>query len=457
MNRDAIDFENGNISRLFRRLFFPTLIGSLSISAMTAIDGIFIGQAIGSDGVAAVNITAPLWMIFAGLSLMLGVGCSVVTAIHLSQQKLKVARLNVSQTLAFATLLTTTVCALVMSFPEATAWFLGSSPHLEPLVCDYLMGIMPGFIFETWSMIGLFIIRLDGSPRVAMWCNAISSLMNILLDWLMIVVLDWGLTGAAVASTISIIVGGFIAMGYLLFFSRQLKPIAIKMSKKSIMLSFRNIGYHCRIGSSSLLGESTLAILIFVGNLVFMKYLGDDGVGAFGVACYYTPFLFMVGNSIAQSAQPIISYNYGIKRFDRVRQTLNLLVITAFVCGLAVTSAFTFFPRELVSLFLSPETRAAQIAIDGVPLFSFGFIAFILNIAVVGYFQSIKRVKPATCFALLRGCIFLIPCFYFLPLWWGTPGIWLAVSGAEILTLLCIMGYVLTGRQMAKRQSGKAA
>ena len=457
MNRDAIDFENGKVSRLFRRLFIPTLIGSLSISAMTAIDGIFIGQAIGSDGVAAVNITAPLWMLFAGLNLMLGVGCSVVTAIHLSQQKLKVARLNVSQALTFATTLTTIICVLVMAFPEVTARFLGSSPHLEPLVCDYLLGIMPGFIFESWSMIGLFIIRLDGSPRVAMWCNAISSLLNILLDWLMIVVLGWGLQGAAVASTISIIIGGLIAMGYLLFFAKHLRLITIKMSKKSVMLSLRNVGYHCRIGSSSLLGESTLAILIFVGNLVFMKYLGDDGVGAFGVACYYTPFLFMVGNSIAQSAQPIISYNYGIKRFDRVRQTLNLLVITAFICGLVVTSAFTFFPRELVSLFLSPETRAAQIAIDGFPLFSFGFIAFILNIAVVGYFQSIKRVKPATCFAILRGCIFLIPCFYFLPLWWGTTGIWLAVSAAEIMTLLCIAVYVLTGRKMAQKHRTIAA
>ena len=457
MNRDAIDFENGKISRLFRRLFFPTLIGSLSISAMTAIDGIFIGQAIGSDGVAAVNITAPLWMIFAGLSLMLGLGCSVVTAIHLSQQKLKVARLNVSQALAFATTVTTLICALILSFPEATANILGSSPHLEPMVCAYLMGIMPGFIFETWSMIGLFIIRLDGSPHVAMWCNAISSLLNIVLDWLMIVVLDWGLIGAAIASTISMIIGGFIAMGYLLFFAHQLKPIPIKMSKKSLLLSLRNIGYHCRIGSSSLLGESTLAILIFVGNLVFMRYLGDDGVGAFGVACYYTPFLFMVGNSIAQSAQPIISYNYGIKRFDRVRQTLDLLIITAFICGLIVTSAFTFFPHELVGLFLSPETRAAQLAIDGFPLFSFGFIAFILNIAVVGYFQSIKRVKPATCFAILRGCLFLIPSFYILPLWWGTAGIWLAVSAAEILTLLVIIAYVLSKRKIAQKRSSLKA
>lgn len=448
MNRDAIDFENHKVSKLFRKLFFPTLIGSLSISAMTAIDGIFIGQAIGSDGVAAVNITAPIWMIFAGLGLMMGVGCSVVTAIHLSHQKLKVARLNVTQALVFATVVTLLICTTVIAFPTETGYLLGSSEHLAPMVRSYLLGIMPGFILEMWSMIGLFIIRLDGSPRVAMWCNAISSLMNIFLDWVMIIVLDWGIFGAAIASTISVSIGGLIAMGYLLFYAHTLRPTAIKLSGKSMLLSLRNVGYHCRIGSSSLLGESTLAVLVFIGNLVFMKYLGDDGVGAFGVACYYTPFLFMVGNSIAQSAQPIISYNYGIKRFDRVRQTLHLLIITAFVCGLIVTSAFTFFPHELVCLFLSPESHAAQIAIDGFPLFSFGFIAFILNIAIVGYLQSIKRVKPATCFALLRGFVFLIPCFYLLPMALGTPGIWLAVSSAEICTLIVIFGYVTLKRKL---------
>ena len=453
MKRDAIDFENGKVSTLFRKLFFPTLIGSLSTSAMTAIDGIFIGQGIGSDGVAAVNITAPLWMLFAGLGLMMGVGCSVTTAIHLSHQKLKVARLNVSQALVFATLIASIICGLIMTYPTATARLFGSSPHLEPMVREYLIAIMPGFILQMWSMIGLFIIRLDGSPRIAMWCNAVGSLTNIFLDYLMIIILGWGMLGAAIASTISIAIGGCMAMTYMLCYANKLRPYPIKLSSKSIRLSLRNIGYHCRIGSSSLLGETTLAVFIFAGNLTFMHYIGDNGVGAFGIACYYTPFIFMVGNSIAQSAQPIISFNFGIKRFDRVRQTLHLLVLTTFISGLLVTSAFTFFPEFLVGLFLPLEETAAQIAVDGFPLFSFGFIAFILNIAIIGYFQSMERIKVATCFALLRGFVFLIPCFWLLPQWLGTPGIWLAVSAAESLTLLTITLYIGYRRIQAQRQA----
>ena len=241
-------------------------------------------------------------------------------------------------------------------------------------------------------------------------------------------------------------------MAYLFFFAHQLRPYPIKQSKNSYRLSFRNIGYHCRIGFSTLVGEANLAMLIFVGNLVFMHYLGDDGVGAFGVACYYTPFLFMVGNSIAQSTQPIISYNYGIQRFDRVRQALRLLVVTAFVSGLVVTSGFTFFPEFLVGLFLDLDTSAAKMAVDGFPLFSFGFIAFILNIAIVGYLQSIERVKPAMTFAILRGFVFLPPCMILLPRVWGIPGIWLAVSSTEVLVLGVICCYIFYRKRIVKRR-----
>ena len=447
MNRDTIDFENGKVSRLFRKLFFPTLIGSLSIAAMTAIDGIFVGRGVGSDGVAAINIAAPVWMLFAGFGLMMGVGCSVVTAIHLSKKKIKVARLNVSQALYFSMLVCAIIAVAVMSFPSSTARLLGTSPHLEPMVRDYLLGIMPGFVFNMWNVIGLFIIRLDGSPRVAMWCNAVGSIANIVLDWLFIIHLGWGTFGAAVASTLAIIIAAAIAIVYLTKYAHTLRPTSIKMSKKSILLSIRNISYHCRIGSSSLLGEITLAVLILTGNRIFMNYLGDDGVGAFGIACYYTPFLYMVGNSIAQSAQPIISFNFGIQRHDRVRQTLHLLILTAFICGILVTSAFTFFPEELVGLFLADlNSHAAQIAIDGFPIFSFGFTAFILNVAIVGYLQSIERVAPATCFSLLRGLIFLIPCFILLPMRLDTTGIWLSVSTAEFLTLGVIFCYVMIHR-----------
>ena len=438
MEKDAIDFKDTNVSTLYRKLLIPTLLGTLSISAMTTIDGIFVGHGVGSEGVAAVNIIGPIYQIFSGIGLMLGAGCSVVVSIHMARQQIKAARMNLTQALLFSTLLTAVICVLAMLFPEWSARMLGASETLLPQASDYLFWIMPSYVFQMWSLIGLFIIRLDGAPNVAMWCNIVSALMNIVLDWVMIFPLGWGVKGAAIATSISIMTGGVIALAYLLFYARTLKPVLPKLSRKSLCLSLRNIGYHCRIGSPSLLGEMTLAVLIFMGNLMFMKYLGDDGVAAFGIACYYTPFFFNIGNAVAQSAQPIISYNYGISRRDYVAKARRLLLATSLLCGIVVMVLFLLVPHLLVALFLNPDSTAAHIAQDGFPYYSIGIPFFILNVAIVGYCQSIERMKAAMTFVFLRGTGLLIPVFLLLPLLLGTEGIWLSMPLAEMLTLAVI-------------------
>ena len=447
MERDAIDLGSVNVFRLFNKYFIPTLLGMLSMSAVTAIDGIFVGHGVGSDGVAAINICIPVLMLLMGVALMLGAGCSVVASIHLARGKQRVARMNVTQTLVFATLITLGPSVVIMLFPDTTGRLLGSSDHLLPLVKDYLRWFIPSLLFEMWVSIALFVIRLDGAPKLAMWCNIIPAAANIVLDWLFIFPLGLGVTGAAAATTISLVIGGVISMGYLLFRARHLRPVMPKWSRKSLRLSLRNIGYQCRIGSSALLGEATLAMLMFVGNLTFMHYLGDDGVGAFGIACYYIPFVFMVGNAIAQSAQPIISYNFGAGVRERVIEAAQIALATAVVCGAAVTAVFIGSPRLLVGLFLDPATHAARIAIEGLPWFALGFICFIVNLTAIGYYQSLERVGIASGFALLRGFVFLVPSFLFMPRLCGTEGIWLAMPLSELLTALVILGVSLWRRQ----------
>ena len=438
MERDAFDFEKERVPVLFRKLLIPTLLGTISISAVTAIDGIFVGHGVGADGVAAVNIVVPIYQIISGLGLMIGAGCSVVASIHLSRQNTRVAQLNISQAIILTSLLTFLLCVSVMTFPEQTARLLGSSDTLMPQVVDYIHWIMPCFVFDMWSMIGLFIIRLDGSPRYAMWCNIIPAVLNAVLDWLFIFPLGMGVKGAAIATSLSIIVGGIMALVYLLFFANSLKIILLKISKKSIRLALRNIGYQCKIGSSSLFGELTLAVLVFLGNLIFMKYLGDAGVGAFGIACYYAPFFFMVGNAVAQSAQPIISYNYGISRWKEIREARKLLIGTSVSIGIFVALLFIFIPDKLVALFVDTTSEAGQIAIEGFPYFASGIVFFILNVAIVGYYQSVEQIKRATFFVFLRGFALLLPSFILLPKLLGTKGIWLAMPLAEITTTLLI-------------------
>lgn len=439
MNRDKIDFKDGKVGDIFRKLLIPTLLGALSICAVTAIDGIFIGHGVGADGVAAVNIVVPIFQIMAGFGLMVGVGCSVVSSIHLSQERNRTAKLNVTQAILITTLIVSVFALAVVLFPSSFGRLLGASPALLPQVEGYLLWIVPSFIFQMWSMIGLFIIRLDGSPKYAMWCNIIPATLNVILDWVFIFPLGMGVKGAAIATGISIIFGGLMAMHYLLFRYKTIGMTTLKFSRKCFMLSLRNFGYHCKIGSSTLLGELTLAILIYVGNLVFMHYLNEAGVGAFGIACYYMPFFFMVGNAIAQSAQPIISYNYGIERWKEIKEARFLLLKYSAICGVIVTLLFIFFPEELVALFVDTKSKAGEIAIKGFPYLASGIIFFILNVAIIGYYQSIEDIKRATWFVVLRGFIILIPSFILLPMLVGEIGMWLAMPATELITLLAII------------------
>ncbi|MDE5989256.1 MAG: MATE family efflux transporter [Duncaniella sp.] len=447
MKRDAIDLGKVSIPSLFRIYLVPTLLGMLALCAVTATDGIFIGRGLGSEALAAVNICIAPTMLMMGIGLMLGVGASVVSSIHLADGNVKAARLNITQALLVATIAVSLFLILTLASPRRTALILGSSESLISSVLDYMPWIFATCMFQIWAAIGLFVVRLDGSPKYAMWCNVLPGLLNVILDYLFIFPLGMGIRGAALATFLSCMAGGFMVMIYLGFFASTLRIIRIKLSAKSLRLTVRNIGYQCKIGISALLGEATMGLLMLMGNLMFMRYIGDDGVGAFSVACYYCPFVFMIGNAIAQSAQPIISYNYGLKAKERVVSAERLAISSAILCGLSITAAFVIFPTSMVGLFLSPESPAAVIAIGGFPIFSAAFIFYIFNLTAIGYFQSVEKAVPSVVFALLRGLIFLVPSFLTVPKLFGVSGIWLSLFVSEILTSGCIIGYYLYNRK----------
>lgn len=449
MRRDSIDLGEVGIPCLFRTYFVPTLLGMLAICAVTATDGIFVGRGVGSDGLAAVNICISPTMLMMGVSLMLGVGCSVVSSIHLAAGNVKAARLNITQALIAATVIVTLFLVSTLASPTTTGRLLGASESLMPLVREYMPWIFVTCLFQSWCAIGLFVVRLDGSPKYAMWCNVLPGLLNVLLDYLFIFPLGMGVRGAAIATCVSCAAGGAMVMGYLGFFASTLRLMRVKLSLKSAALTLRNIGYQCRIGLSAMLGEATMGVLMLMGNLVFMWYMGDDGVGAFSIACYYCPFVFMIGNAIAQSAQPIISYNHGLGKPGRVAATERLAILSAVGCGLVVTAAFISAPRLLVTLFLDGSLPAASIAMDGFPLFSAAFVFFIFNLTAIGYFQSVEENLPSIIFALLRGVVFLVPAFLLLPRLLGQAGIWLALSASEVMTSLCVIGYYICRRRKA--------
>ena len=444
--KDSIDFSSIEISTLFRKLLIPTVLGMVFSAIFVITDGIFVGKGIGSDALAAVNITAPLFMITAGIGLMFGVGSSVVASIHLSQGKRRVASINITQALVFSTLLILIMSALCFYYIEPLAKLLGSSDRLLPLAVEYMAWYLPFLVFYEILNIGMFCIRLDGSPTYAMMCNAIAAILNIILDYIFIFEFGWGIMGAAFATSLGTVVGGLMTLIYLLKFSRSLHLCRIKLSIKSMMLTLRNVGYMIKLGSSAFISEASIACMMFLGNYVFIHYLGEDGVAAFSIACYFFPIIFMVYNAIAQSAQPIISYNFGAGQPDRVRKALHLAIRTALICGISFFIITVLCRQNIVSLFIDRSYAAFDIAVNGISYFGIGFIFFAFNMIGIGYYQSVERGQRAMIITLLRGVAFMLIGFLVLPKILGVPGIWLAVPFAELLTMLYIIGIYFKDR-----------
>ena len=179
--------------------------------------------------------------------------------------------------------------------------------------------------------------------------------------------------------------------------------------------------------------------MAIAGNYVFMSHLGTDGVVAYSIVCYLFPIIFMVFNAMVQSAQPIVSYNYGCGQLLRSNKALRLCIISAVVFALVISGVFVCFSGDIVSLFLPDRTSHAwQYAVAGLPLFAVDYIFFGINVITIGYYTSIERINLAMRLTLLRG-ILPVLFFFVLPAWLGVTGIWLAVAAGDITTTILIV------------------
>ncbi len=435
-NRDSIDWGKTNISKLYLKILIPTLLGMISSIVVTITDGFFVGQYAGSDALAAVNISAPLFLISTGFALMFGIGSSVVASVHLSKQKLKAARINITQAIIVSEIFFVILSLFVFVFSEEVSILLGSTQRLLPLVNIYIKILSISLPFYVLEHIGLFIIRLDGSPKYAMLCSLIPAIINTIADYVLVAELEMGIKGAVWATSGSLIFGGLMVVYYMLFMTNKLKMYRLKLTKTSLRLTVRNIGYMCKLGFSGMLGEVAIASMMVIGNFVFLKYLGEDGIAAYSVACYYFPIIFMINNAIFQSAQPIISYNYGSGQLDRVNKTFRLTLKYAVSFSIITTIGVILFSSEMTALFLDTKYPAFELAANGLPYFASGYLFFAINMMYMGYYISIENFKFANYISIMRGYLFMLIFFITLPKLIGLNGIWLAVPASELITFL---------------------
>lgn len=405
LSRDRLDFGSGAIAPLFRALFFPTLVGMIFNSALTVIDGVFVGHGVGADGIAAVNIVAPLFMVVTGIGLMFGIGASVVASVRLSEGNVKAARIIMTQAFISGLVSIGIVCAVCLAFTVPVVSALGCTPRLEDNAVGYLLWLLPGMIFLFMECVGMMLIRLDGSPKYAMAVQVAAATVNIALDWLMVFPLGRGVMGAALATSAACAVGGVMVLVYFVRRSDKLRFYRLKLSVTSVLLTLRNTGYMIRIGSATFLTELAMSVMMLTGNYMFVGMLGEEGVAAFAVTCYLFPIVFSISNAVAQSAQPIISFNYGARRPERVEKALRMSLFTAIACGLSMTALLWLGADGIVRMFLSPDETAYGLAVEGLPLFASCAVFFAVNIAFIGYYQSIENAAASAAYTLLRGVI----------------------------------------------------
>lgn len=435
----GLDFGGGNIAELFRILFFPTLAAMVFDAMFVIVDGIFVGHGVGAAGIAAISIISPLFSIVSGIGLMFGIGASVLASISMSQKNMAEADTTITQAFSVGTLLMFVIAAMCYFFAGDVVKFLGCSESLESYCMGYLHCLLPGIVFLMFQYIGMMLIRLDGSPKYAMFCNVIPGLVNVILDYVFIFPLGLGVKGAAIATSISCILGGLMAIFYFVRLSEVLNFAWLKMTVAGIADALCRALSIIKIGFATLLTELAMSVMLFTANHVFIRMLGDNGVAAFSIACYLTPFLFSVNNSVAEAIQPIISFNFGAGNQRRVGKALRIALTAAFICGTIEVVCISGGAKYLVMMFLSPATEAFGLAVSGLPKFALCGIFFALNIAFIGYYQALKQSVRATFFTLLRGMIFVVPCLLLLPEIIGVSGLWFAIPVSELLTLIVIL------------------
>lgn len=437
--RDRIDFGRTGIGRLFLHFLLPTVLGMVSSAVFIVTDGIFVGRGVGSDALASVNIVAPVYTLATGLGLMFGMGCSVVASIHLARGKQRVAGINVTQALTVPMVLLLIATAALMIGWHPMLDLLGTPESLFAPSREYYLYFVPFLVPLALFNILMFLVRLDGSPRFAMGCNLLAAGVNILLDYLFIFECHWGLAGAAVATGIGYALGAILMLDYMLRRSRTLRPVKIKLSRRSLRLTMRNTGYMVYVGAPALLSELAISCMMIVGNYAFIRYVGKEGVAAYSIACYLFPIIFMIYSGIIQAAQPIMSYNYGAGLLTRADRAFRLALLTAAGFGALVALATWLGGNRLAGLFLPSEAPAYAHALGGLCLFSLGYPFFGINVAAIGYLQSLERGKAAAGLTILRGILLMYLFFTLLPIRWGETGIWLAVPAAE-LTVALLLG-----------------
>ena len=423
-----------------RPLYFRYLaaaFGSTFISSIySVVDMAVVGQYHGPEGTAALAVVAPVWNVIYSLGLLNGIGGSVWYGLAKGRGSGEENRYFTTALLG--AMLCAAVCwAAVVFWDEPLLTFFGAEGDLLPMAQAYLgpiQYVVPVFLLS--QMLSAF-LRSDGAPGLATAAVLSGGIFNIFGDVFFVFGLDMGIRGAGLATAIGAVITLAVALSH---FFRKSCTLALALPVGLPRL----LGRVWTAGFSAFLIDVAMGVLTILFNRQIMAWLGTDALAVYGVIVNISTFVQCCGYSVGQAAQPILSFNFGAGRRDRMAQVLKYALCAAAVFGLVWTAAVLAFPNGFVSIFMKPEAGVLAIAPAILRTYGLSFLLLPCNVFFTYYFQSVLRPGSALFLSVLRGLALSGGLILTLPTVLGADALWLAMPITEAVTFCAAL--VLMGR-----------
>ncbi|WP_195939486.1 MATE family efflux transporter [Romboutsia sp. 1001713B170131_170501_G6] len=428
-------FLNSDINKLFYKYLINSVLGMLAVSFCILADTMFIGQGIGSDGLAALNICIPIFNLFNGLGLLFGMGGATALSISRGKGEIVESQRIFTKSIIIAILVGITLSTLGKIFTEKIGYILGANISNIYMVKEYLSGVLIFSFSYILAHTTSSFIRNDHNPRLAMIATVTSGLSNVILDYLLIFIFNMGIKGAGLATSIASLINLLILLTHFISKKCSLRFIKFKINVKDISRILFN-------GLPSFIVEISSGIVIFIFNLKLLNIVGNIGVSAYSIIANVSLVAAAIFTGISQAMQPIISVNYGANKIDRVKRVRKKGMKTSIMVGLSFYIIGILFPQFIVGMFTSEKGQIVDITVNAIRYYFLAFIFMGINIVNGAYYQSMEHRILSNSISLSRGIILIIIGITILPVFLGVNGVWLSAVFAEVLTLIITYIYV---------------
>ncbi|MBR4510881.1 MAG: MATE family efflux transporter [Ruminococcus sp.] len=446
------------VSSLMLKFAIPSIIGMLVSALYNIVDQLFIGQGVGTNGNAATNIAFPFTTACMAVALLLGIGGASCFNLTLGMGNKKRAGFFAGNAITMLLASGIVITAITLAFLTPLLKFFGSPSEVLPYAQEYVRVTAIGFPFLILTAGGGHIIRADGSPNMTMACNLTGAVINTILDALFVLVFKWGMTGAAAATVIGQVISAIMVLLYL----RKFKTVELTLEHfKPHGATVKRIA---SIGMASCFNQLAIAIVQIVLNNslkhygAFSKYGENEPLACAGIVMKVNMIVFSIVIGLAQGTQPIESFNYGARQFDRVKKAYRLAVIAGGAISILAFVCFQLFPRQILSLFGEGSENYFEFGTKFFRIFLFFTWINCLQPITSTFFTSIGKPLKGVFLSMTRQMIFFIPFLIVMPLIFGIDGIVYTGPIADMLSaVVAIVMAMFDFRDMNRLANEKGA